>query len=295
MINRGSSRLPASCLAALLLPVILFGQGTNADPGAIKVQTNSKDKQDYVWVPPGSFQMGCVPEDGLCFTDEGPRHPATITKGFWMGRTEVTVKAYKRFAKATRSKMPPEPLDTPFRTLSTKSGGISTEFRRGPGKKQDRPIINVTWDEAREFCEWAGGRLPTEAEWEYAARGGKDGLVYPSGDLMSHEEANYGHTGGRDQWRYAAPAGSFEPNDFGLYDMAGNVWEWCNDWLDGFYYGNSPPHDPPGPPEGKDKVIRGGSWAFGPKYLRVSTRARGNPTDRGEDIGFRCVQEGAAP
>ncbi len=278
-----------AAVGGMLLPPLLAAQSLDPQRDPPRVKVNPNDKLEYVWIPPGTFQMGCVPEDGLCYADELPRHSVTLTKGFWMGRTEVTVSTYKRFAKDTRRKMPPEPLETPFRTLSTKDGGISSEFRRGPGKKEDRPVVNVIWEEAQAFCEWAGGRLPTEAEWEYAARGGHDGQVYSSGNTVSHDDANYGNVGGRDQWRYSAPAGSFEPNDYGLYDMAGNAWEWCSDWLDAFYYAESPPVDPPGPARGADKVLRSGSWAFGPKYLRLSTRARGAPTDRGEDIGFRCV------
>jgi formylglycine-generating enzyme required for sulfatase activity len=233
--------------------------------------------------------MGCVSDDPDCHHDEQPGHKVTISRGFWIGRAEVTVKAYKAFAKATRSPMPPDALETPFRQLSTKSGGISTKFQPGPGKKEDRPVVNVSWDDADDYCKWAGGRLPTEAEWEYAARGGREGLIFPWGNDLTHDHANYGNVGGRDLWHYAAPVRSFEPNTFGLHDMGGNVWEWCSDWLEPDYYHHSPAADPSGPPGGTDRVLRGGSWAFGPRYLRTSARARGEPKQGGEDIGFRCV------
>src|SRR5690606_28237629 len=121
-----------------------------------------------------------------------------ISKPFWMGRTEVPVRAYERFVAATDATMPPEPQ------------GIR-DYNDGWGKKS-HPMVKITWDEARSYCEWAGGRLPTEAEWEYAARGGQDGLKYPWGNERSHEEANYWRSGGRDIWKNTAPVASFAAN-----------------------------------------------------------------------------------
>lgn len=265
--------------------------GAQSDPDAKSggVQIESNTGLQYVWIPPGKFQMGCVPGDADCTTDELPRHSVTLTKGFWIGKTEVTAKAFDRFVRKTPHRMPPKPKATKFRTLSGRAGSISQEFRPGPGKKEDRPIVNVTWDEAVAFCEFSGGRLPTEAEWEYAARGGEDGLIYPNGPSMSRSDANYGSVAGDDLWHYAAPAGSFPPNAFGLHDMAGNVWEWCSDWLHEDYYRFSPGTDPQGPESGVARAARGGSWGFGPKYLRTSIRVRAAPGDRSEDMGFRCV------
>ena len=258
-------------------------------PGQVKA--HPRNELAYVWIPPGSFSMGCVPDDGDCDVIEEPRHRVTITKGFWMGRTEVTVRAYKRFARKTKRKMPPEPRVTAFNSLSLGAKSIADRFESGPGKKEDRPIVNVTWEEAQAFCSHSGGRLPTEAEWEYAARGGKDGLVYPWGDTLTHEYANYGGAAGSDQWRYSAPVASFPATGFGLHDVIGNVWEWCADWVDGNYYVKSPEIDPTGPAKGEERVARGGSWGFGPRYLRLSARVMAKPDSRGDNIGFRCVQE----
>ena len=118
-------------------------------------------------------------------------------------------------------------------------------------KEVTHPIVKVTWHEAEAYCKWAGGRLPTEAEWEYAARGGKEGLKYPWGNGVTHDDANFAGTGGRDNRKNTAPVESFPPNGYGLYDMAGNVWEWVADWYDEDYYESlpedSPSLDPLGP------------------------------------------------
>jgi formylglycine-generating enzyme required for sulfatase activity len=260
-------------------------------PGAVR--TNPKDGLAYVWIPPGQFEMGCVPGDDECQIDEDPRHTVNLTKGFWMGQTEVTVKAFERFTRKSAVKMPPKPLATKFGGLSRGAKGIADRFQEGPGKKEDHPVVNVLWSEAQAYCEYAGGRLPTEAEWEYAARAGQDGQKYPWGDEISHEYANYGNVSGRDQWAYTAPVASFPANDFGLHDMVGNVWEWCSDWLDGNYYRRSPPADPPGPTSGEERAVRGGSWGFHPEWLRTSVRVRAIPDGRGDDIGLRCVLDSA--
>ena len=234
---------------------------------------NLIDGLEYVWIPPGSYMMGCVPGDRGCFSDEAPRHEVTISKGFWIGRTEVTVAAYERFVRAIGAPMPPVPNFNP-------------EWR-----EKDHPINNVIWDEANAYCEWAGGRLPTEAEWEYAARGGKDGLKYPAGNRMNHDDTNYEGTRGKDQWKYTAPVGSFDPNGWGLFETAGNVWEWTADWHLKDYYARSPSTDPRGPASGQHRVVRGGAWITrSTAHLRTSSRVSQETNRRYRSIGMRCVR-----
>ena len=261
--------------------------------GATKV--NAKDGLKYVWMPPGTFVMGSSPGDTECYDNEKPPHQVTITKGFWLGQTVVTVGTYKRFAGATGRQMPPEP----------KFDG--RPLNPGWGNEA-MPIVDVTWDDAQAYCSWAGGRLPTEAEWEYAARAGSAAARY--GDL--DEIAWYADNSGRqrldstriwnkDQANYARrlsengsgmhEVGQKRANGFGLYDILGNVWEWVNDWYDQNYYQNSLSQDPTGPVSGQLRVVRGGSCYGNLMNVRVSYRYWVDPAFRYSSLGFRCGGE----
>jgi formylglycine-generating enzyme required for sulfatase activity len=246
--------------------------GSSVRPAGAR--TNPKDGLSYIWIAPGQFRMGATPGDTDADTDEKPRHPVLITRGFWLGETPVTVAAYQRFvAGQPRLKMPPAP-----------------DFNPGWSKPDD-PIVRVTWDEAKAYCEWAGGRLPTEAQWEYAARGGKDGLKYPWGNQITPENANYSGS----KWKGTSPVRTYPANAWGLYDMAGNVWEWVADWYDENYYATlpsaGPAEDPRGPQSGKGRVLRGGSFSNVSRNLRAAFRGRYVPDFRNYSIGFRCVRE----
>jgi formylglycine-generating enzyme required for sulfatase activity len=216
--------------------------------------------------------MGCSPGDNEC-PDRGvlvekPAHEVTITKGFWIGQTVVTVRAYKRFTASTGRQMPPVPDFNPGWT------------------NENMPIVNVSWDDAQPYCQWSGGRLPTEAEWEYAARAGSTEARY--GPL--EEVAWYsGNSGGQTH-----DVAQKRANGFGLYDTLGNVWEWVNDWYDAGYYQNSPPQDPAGPSSGGYRVLRGGSSYLDPWYVRVSGRYV-LPAVHFNDFGMRCVGEAKIP
>jgi formylglycine-generating enzyme required for sulfatase activity len=232
-------------------------------PGPVEV--NPKDGLTYVWIPPGSFRMGCSRWDFECGDDEKPPHQVSITRGFWLGQTEVTVGAYKRFAGATGKRMPFTPdFNSDWATDSM-------------------PIVNVRWGDAQAYCAWAGGRLPTEAEWEYAARAASMGARYGSLDEIAWYDGNSGSQ--------THPVGQKRANGFGLYDMLGNVWQWVNDWADQNYYQNSPFQDPSGPTIGKLRVLRGGSMRASNRDVRVSCRNSAGPDYLGDDSGFRCARE----
>jgi formylglycine-generating enzyme required for sulfatase activity len=279
--------------SGLTLILALAACGKTPAPGG--TQRNDTDGLEYVFVPAGTFQMGCVPQDSRCEDDEKPRHPVTLSRGFWIGKTEVTVGAYRRYANARGREMPPEPSFEEF-------------FSNKGWAKQDHPIVNVSWDEAKAFCEWSGGRLPTEAEWEYAARGGRES-IYPWGDTElpvkdGVKQANVADkntekypgwtrfTGYDDGHVETAPVGSFAANNLGLHDMTGNVWEWSADWHQNGFSAASPQTDPKGPGSGRYKVARGGSWSNDPLLARLSKRA--GYSDRLVYIGLRCVRDAAS-
>jgi formylglycine-generating enzyme required for sulfatase activity len=229
------------------------------------VKKNPKDGLKYIWIPPGTFRMGCSPGDRDCGIDEIPAHAVALRKGFWIGQTEVTVGAYKRFVQQTGRKMFPAP------SINTGWGNDAM------------PMMEITWDEAQVYCKWAGGRLPTEAEWEYAARGGNTAARYGPLDEVAWHVANSGHQ--------LHVVGQKSANGFGLFDTLGNVWEWVNDWYDQKYYKTSPGQDPPGPTSGQYRVLRGASWNFDPKGVRVSVRGRLLPRNGGTNVGVRCAGE----
>jgi formylglycine-generating enzyme required for sulfatase activity len=239
------------------------------------IRTNSKDGLSYVWIPPGEFWMGATPGDKDAGTSEEPRHRVRISKGFWIGQTLVTVAAYKQFdEKQPNSMMPTAPFFNP-------NWG-----------KTNYPIDLLTWEEAKSYCDWAGGRLPTEAEWEYAARAGKDGLKYPWGNEIAPENANYDYPG--NEWRGTSPVRSYSPNAWALYDMAGNLWEWVADWYDKNYYSSMASGKPAEDPHGPDRVSgyrveRGGSYNTRAELLRTSQRRSDEPVVRSAETGFRCV------
>jgi formylglycine-generating enzyme required for sulfatase activity len=235
--------------------------------------TNQLDREEYVWIPPGTFRMGCVPSDTHCKSEEQPQHQVTLTKGFWLGRNEVQVQSYRRYIEAQHQEqlqMPTAPLDN-----------------RG-WKKSDYPVVDVHWDNANSYCRWAGGRLPTEAEWEYAARGGIPDQTFPFGsEDNARDKANFRGRQGNDIYSFTAPVRRFDPNGFGLYDMFGNVSEWVADFFSPQYYTVAPAIDTHGPAQGKTHTVRGGSWVDSIDHLRISFR---ETSGRGNDvIGFRCA------
>jgi len=270
-----------------------FRSVSNPTPGTIA--RNPIDGTVMVYIPEGKFIMGTDPDDiekiwqkfrwpaywKQYAKDESPKHQVSLD-GFWMYKHEITVAQYRKFCQETGRQMPPLPKW---------------------GWKKNHPIVNVSWDDAVAYCEWAGVQLPTEAQWEYAARGGNTGLngkpryLFVWGDELPKGKGGPGNLpdesfkademlkylkkvvpdwsvfeGYDDRYVHAAPVGSFKPNTLGLYDMAGNVWEWCADWYDAKYYPSSPNRNPQGPASGTWRVLRGGSWGTDPSGVRAANR-----------------------
>lgn len=267
-------------------------------PTAGAARDNIPDGLRYVWIPPGTFMMGCsAGETQQCLGDERPPHRVTISRAFWLGQTEVTVGAYKRFVAAKGAPMPNEPV---FGTTPL-----------NPGWGNDlMPIVNVTRADAEAYCGWAGGRLPTEAEWEYAARGGSAEGRYGPVDEIAWYADNSGRARLDSELIWKQEQSKFsdrlnengntfhaimqkKPNAYNLYDILGNVWEWVSDRYEEKYYSKSPELDPRGPASGEFGIFRGGSWYTGPRVSRAAPRFKTLPDSRGFATGIRCARDTA--
>lgn len=247
------------------------GSATSVAVASKQTRVNPGDGLTYVLIPPGTFQMGCSPgDDSECDTtryphsSEKPRHTVTITRGFWIGQTPVTQAAYKKVVGTNPSNF----------------------------KGDQLPVESISWDDANAYCQRVQMRLPSEAEYEYAARGGSPDARYGPADQISWYSANSGNT--------THEVAQKQANAYGLYDMLGNVWEWVADWY--VPYDSASVLDPKGPPQAiptcvlkfffchQQRVLRGGSWAIGAFFTRVSVRGavggdfQGDPTH-----GFRCA------
>ncbi|MBZ5620010.1 MAG: TonB family protein [Acidobacteriia bacterium] len=238
----------------------------------------------YVWVPPGNYQMGCSPGDADCSDDQKPAHPVAIREGFWMGETEAPVDAFSRFVKATGGNMPRQP------------GGTTEDSRQ--------PVVNVNWRMAESYCLWAGGRLPSEAEWEWAARGGTSGARYGAVAEIAWFTHNSGKApidgdtlfrAGPERYEQALiananrahPVGQKRPNAYGLFDMLGNVMEWTDDHYQRY---DAQPHTVVyTPPRRFDYVVRGGDFGTIARYLTASYRVNSVAGAGNERTGFRCI------
>jgi len=306
-----------------------------------------------VWIPGGEFSMGCQDPTGLTgggpdpMRDARPLHRVYVD-GFWMDKTEVTNTQWEKFVEATHYRTiaeiaptreqfptaPPEnlvagstvftptagpvPLDNMFQWWRYQHGA-DWRHPEGPATSiKDRgnyPVVQIAYPDAMAYAKWAGKRLPTEAEWEFAARGGRAGQTYPWGNEFKPDGKWMANTWqgkfpvndtGEDGFAGIAPVAQFPPNDYGLYDVAGNVWEWCSDWYRADYYqqlagsggvvrnpqGPSTPFDPAEPTE-KKRVHRGGSFIcseqYSTRYLNGS-RGKGEITTASNHLGFRCVR-----
>jgi len=239
------------------------------EPPPPKVRNMGKDQSEMVLIPAGEFLMGMDRSDPA----EGPAHKVYLDT-YWIDRYEVTNGQYMKFMEETRH-APPACWGSPKLN------------------EPDQPVVGVSWEEAASYARWAGKRLPTEAEWEKAARGGGrrgETQVYPWGNRWDEKKANTGEAVlGRTTGVRALPEGA---SPFGVLNMAGNAAEWVADWYAPDYYTRSPKENPKGPEQGTWKVVRGGGWWCKSEHCQVTDRRKELPTTRTSSIGFRCAMDG---
>ncbi|MFO1455109.1 MAG: formylglycine-generating enzyme family protein [Steroidobacteraceae bacterium] len=332
------------CATAVVLSLCLAAPARGAAPPGM------------AWIPGGSFAMGAAEPTGLdhnhvgmlATDDARPIHRVEV-RPFWMDRTEVTNAAFARFVAATgyvtgaergptRAEFPDAPpemlvpasavfapppgpvaLDDPMQWWAWVKGA-SWRAPEGPGSsiaaRQDHPVVQVAYADAEAYCRWAGKRLPTEAEWEFAARGGLEGKVYPWGDefrpggrwMTNSFQGHFPDRGdAADGYAATSPVARFPANGYGLFDVAGNVWEWVADWYRPDYYAalaaqGGVARDPHGPVDSFDpdepaiakRVQRGGSFLCTEQYCSrymVGTRGKGEPGSTANHVGFRCARD----
>ncbi len=266
-----------------------------------------QDGMVTVYVPAGEFMMGAAPDSAAKIApSETPLHRVRLD-AFWIDRTEVTNAMFARFLARTNYK----PMAVRHYTWNFAAeawelnAGADWQHPHGSDSNitglDQHPVVQVAWEDARTYCAWAGRRLPTEAEWEKAARG-TDQYKYPwdNGNLASHllnsvdvnvSEINKANRDLNDGYRFTAPVGSYldGASPYGILDMAGNVWEWVADFFDDSYYKVSPLSNPPGPSSGFQHGARGGSWISDFGDVRTTARIGTDPFNGAEDLGFRCA------
>ena len=279
-----------------------------------------------VYISGGSFLMGTDDKDGFPSDGEGPIRKVTVNP-FYMDECTVTNAEFKSFIDATGYITEAEKFGWSFvfyQFLSPKTAGrVTQQVQQTPwwmvvegaswnhpegldstiDDRLDHPVIHVSWNDAQAYCKWVGKRLPTEAEWEFAARGGLEQKKYPWGDELTpggvHKcniwQGSFPNTNTIDDgYAGTAPAKSFPTNGYGLYNIAGNVWEWCSDWFGVNTYKNGGRKNPQGPKTGDMRVMRGGSYLCHYTYCnryRVAARTSNTPDSSTGNIGFRCVAD----
>jgi len=236
-----------------------------------------------IYIPAGSFQMGSTETNEGADYDEMPQHPVFLD-AFWMDQTVVTNDMYARFLNERGNQ-------SESRSTWLDAGDDDALIYRQDDiwmaldGYENYPAVEVTWFGAQAYCQWARRRLPTEAEWEKAARD-DDGRAYPWGDKISCEKAQYANCGGGLLPVDSKPAGA---SPYGVLGLSGNTWEWVSDWYADDYYGFSPTKNPEGPTEGETRVLRGASWEYDWKHLRAANRRHNGPAVSMHDYGFRCA------
>ncbi|MFZ5916405.1 MAG: bifunctional serine/threonine-protein kinase/formylglycine-generating enzyme family protein [Chloroflexota bacterium] len=291
-IQPARKRFPAwGWAAAGVLVLVLVAAatrlGSTPAPEAGATQSRDKDGAVMVYVPAGAFWMGSDDNDPAAKSDEKPQHEITLD-AFWIDRTEVTNGQYRRCVDDGACSPPYE------------STSYSRNSYYGNPEFDDYPVVYVDWNQAGAYCAWAGARLPSEAEWEKAARG-TDKYLYPWGNDFDGSLINFCDVNCTLDWQDGnwddghadtAPVGSYPggASPFGALDMAGNVWEWVADWYAPDYYAVSPASNPQGPDSGNWRAGHGGSWSNAQGDVRAAYRDRAEPSDAGNELGFRCAR-----
>ena len=267
----GSTATPTSTIT----PTATSTPSPTPTPGAGSIETSPKDGMVGVYVPEGDFLMGSPASDSLATADEKPQHTVHLD-AYWMDQTEVTNAMYVLCVQAGAC-LPP---------ISTKSTTHDAYY--GNAQFADYPVLWVDWNDAQAYCAWAGRRLPTEAEWEKAARG-TEAQAYPWGNTaptcsLGNFGLQEGNCTGDTSKVGSYPAGA---SPYGALDMSGNVWEFVSDWYSDSYYSTSPGNNPTGPTSGSARGIRGGSWYFDTPRVSAGNRAW-YVGPGGFNLGFRC-------
>ena len=255
------------------------------------------DGMRMTFIEAGEFSLGAGQTEQGADSDEKPHH-AVFLDAFWIDTSEVTNAMFRAFVQATAYQTQAEKSGSGYVYQAPKwvtMPGADWQHPQGPQSSlaglDNHPVVQVAWSDALAYCRWAGGGLPTEAQWEKAARGGLLEVSYPWGASapvcarQTPNGANFSGCAGRTQ-----PVGSYWVNEYGLYDMAGNVWEWVLDWYDSHYYSSSIYDNPQGPGTGSERTARGGSWISEASDLRAANRNKISPTYSLEDLGFRCTR-----
>lgn len=281
--NASATPAPTQMAQAELLPTPLATRWSTPPPTDPLTGTTWLDSRyaiTFVHVPAGEFLMGLGDDDSAAANDEKPQHPVTLA-AFWIMQTEVTNAQYQQCVEAGSC------------TAPNNERWQQTEYA-------DHPVTHVNWQQANDYAAWVGGRLPTEAEWEKAARG-TDRRLYPWGNEWDGSRLNYCDKQCSQSWKdvgvddgYAetAPVGIYRSgvSPYGAFDMAGNVWEWANDWYNESYYATAPADNPLGPASGTSRVVRGGSWGYGSVNVRSPNRGWNTPDSLNNALGFRVVR-----
>ena len=290
----------------------------------VKKKTSAVSTNNMIKLPGGKFLMGTNDEEGFPEDGEGPVREITLDP-FYIDETTVTNFQFAEFIKATCYITEAERYGWSFVFYGLLSeedqkrdyqvaaptpwwyAVPGAQWNHPEGKdshineRKDHPVVHVSWHDAQAYCQWIGKRLPTEAEWEYAARSGLVQKKFPWGDELTpggeHRcniwQGNFpDYNSLEDGFLGTAPAKSFKPNNFGLYNMAGNVWEWCNDWFSSDFHKAGPRKNPAGPLNGESKIMRGGSFLCHHSYCnryRVAARSSNTADSSTSNLGFRCV------